>query len=111
VYTFADLKDLMRQRTRLAVPRYVKIFSAMIGIIFLIGVLTVESGGAENSNFSAKCPRLIETTLELAVGGGCCIEIEGVAATDYLPLFSGRTTYVSPCNISPHIYRGPPLAA
>ncbi len=109
VYTFADLENYMRRRTHLALHRSIKILSVIAGIIFLISVLTVESGASENGNFSAKCPRLIETTLELAIGGGCHIEIEGVTATDFLALPCGRTIYVSACNISPHIYRGPPL--
>jgi hypothetical protein len=91
-------------------PDLFKTLCLILGIIFLASVLTVESHAHEKGSLGAKCPTVIESTLELAVGGCDANADELFTAVDFLRLPPEIVVVGKPITSS-FLYRGPPLIA
>ncbi|OPY67617.1 MAG: hypothetical protein A4E57_02209 [Syntrophorhabdaceae bacterium PtaU1.Bin034] len=88
-----------------------KALALIIGLVFLVSILTVESHANVKGDLAEKCPTIIESTLELAVINIYCERSNEVfTAIDYLPI-PAEIFFVSKSTISPFIYRGPPKVA
>jgi hypothetical protein len=90
--------------------RLLKTITIVLGVVFLLSILTVESHARDQGGFAAKLPTIIDGTIEFAVAVNDKVELDVFRAVEYFPLslemlFSNRST------TPPQIYRGPPPAA
>ena len=90
--------------------RLLKTITIVLGIVFMLSILTVESHARDHGGFAAKLPTIIDGTIEFAVAVNDKVELDVFRAVESLPL--SLEMYFSNKSITPpEIYRGPPPTA
>jgi hypothetical protein len=89
--------------------RVLKAVSIILGVVFVLSILTVESHAREQGSLAAKLPTIIDGTVEYAVAVNDKVELDVFRAIEYLPLSPGMY-FINKATTPPEIYRGPPPA-
>ncbi|HME46189.1 MAG TPA: hypothetical protein VKF36_24110 [Syntrophorhabdales bacterium] len=84
-----------------------KIVSAVLIIVFLFIVLTVESHSDQKRTLAGRLPTVTDSTVELAVDGNHEVDFNVFGVIERLGL-SLKTVVVSRLVSPPQLYRGPP---
>lgn len=87
-----------------------KTIVVLLGIVFLLSILTVESHAREQGGLAAKLPTIIDGTIEFAVAVNDKVEFDVFRPIEYLPL-SQEMFFVVKSSTPPQVYRGPPPPA
>ncbi len=90
--------------------RPLKTITIVLGVVFLLSILTVESHAREHGGLNAKLPTIIDGTIEFAVAVNDKVELDVFRAVEYLPL-SPAMWLSNKSTTPPQIYRGPPPTA
>jgi hypothetical protein len=101
---------MQKKKSAMHTRRSLKAVSVVLGLIFLLSILTVESHAREKGSLAAKLPTIIDGTIEFAVAVNDKVDLYVFRAIEYLPL-AFEILFVNKATIPPQIYRGPPALA
>jgi len=87
--------------------RVLKTVCFVVGIIFLLSILTVESHAREQGSIAAKLPTIIDGAIEFAIVFSHSVEFHVFRAIAYLPV-SLEILLINKATIPLQLYRAPP---
>ena len=85
--------------------RALKTVVILLGVVFLLSILTVESHAREQGGLAAKLPTIIDGTIEFAVAVNDKVELDVFRPIEYLPLCH-EMFFVIKSTTPPQVYRG-----
>ena len=87
---------------------FLKTVSVVLGVVFLVSVLTVESHAAVKGNLAAKLPTVIDGSIEFAVALSDGIAFDLCTTVRFLR-FSLEILFIDKDITPVQMYRGPPV--
>ena len=87
--------------------RLLKTVCFVVGIIFLLSILTVESHAREQGSIATRLPTIIDGAIEFAIVFSHRVEFHVFRAIEYLPV-SFEILLINKAIIPLQLYRAPP---